>query len=524
MDQTRSAVWSRWRFLLFLLPAVLVAVLVSITLPRTAPQLEAIPERLELLTGGDGPSQAALTLPVDVADGVYTGSARGFGGPITVEVTVKDRRITAVEIVSAAGETENYFRQARRVLEAVYEKQTWEVDVVSGATYSSRGILGAIQNALTGETVNNPAPPQANAGKRAAVDTFDEPAAYRDGVYRGTAQGFGGDITVEVTISGGRIAAINVVSASGETQTYLTRALSVVSAMRNANSPNVDTVSGATFSSAGIINATKRALRQAAADPDSPAIAEPADPAPVDNPDAMPEKPLADGVYTGTGEGFGGDITVQVTVSGGRITAVEIVSADGETAAYLNRAKALLPKVLGTQGTHVDAVSGATYSSKGILEAIDAALRKAAGEDAAETPQPSEPPTPSDPPDEPESPYADGVYTASAWCDDGEDFRYQIVVTITITDGRIAAVHMERGLDESDDPSANDVYYNRALNGATRNGVTTPGIPAQIVSRQTADGIDAVSRATYTSNAAQAAARQALAQATAAKNGGGASG
>lgn len=484
MDQTRSAVWSRWRFLLFLLPAVLVAVLVSITLPRTAPQLEAIPERLELLTGGDGPSQAALTLPVDVADGVYTGSARGFGGPITVEVTVKDRRITAVEIVSAAGETENYFRQARRVLEAVYEKQTWEVDVVSGATYSSRGILGAIQNALTGETVNNPAPPQANAGKRAAVDTFDEPAAYRDGVYRGTAQGFGGDITVEVTISGGRIAAINVVSASGETQTYLTRALSVVSAMRNANSPNVDTVSGATFSSAGIINATKRALRQAAADPDSPAIAEPADPAPVDNPDAMPEKPLADGVYTGTGEGFGGDITVQVTVSGGRITAVEIVSADGETAAYLNRAKALLPKVLGTQGTHVDAVSGATYSSKGILEAIDAALRKAAG----------------------------------------EDFRYQIVVTITITDGRIAAVHMERGLDESDDPSANDVYHNRALNGATRNGVTTPGIPAQIVSRQTADGIDAVSRATYTSNAAQAAARQALAQATAAKNGGGASG
>ena len=99
-----------------------------------------------------------------------------------------------------------------------------------------------------------------------------------------------------------------------------------------------------------------------------------------------------------------------------------------------------------------------------------------------------------------------------------------VVVTITITDGRIAAVHMERGLDESDDPSANDVYYNRALNGATRNGVTTPGIPAQIVSRQTADGIDAVSRATYTSNAAQAAARQALAQATAAKNGGGASG
>lgn len=69
-------------------------------------------------------------------------------------------RITDVQVLSAAHETSAFLRRAKRLLNTVLDAQTWEVDAVSEATYTSRGILGAIKNALTGEVVNNPLPPQ----------------------------------------------------------------------------------------------------------------------------------------------------------------------------------------------------------------------------------------------------------------------------------------------------------------------------------------------------------------------------
>ena len=94
------------------------------------------------------------------ADGVYTGSSRGFGGTVQVQVTMEGGRITDVQVLSAAHETSAFLRRAKRLLNTVLDAQTWEVDAVSEATYTSRGILGAIKNALTGEVVNNPLPPQ----------------------------------------------------------------------------------------------------------------------------------------------------------------------------------------------------------------------------------------------------------------------------------------------------------------------------------------------------------------------------
>ena len=59
--------------------------------------------------------------------------------------------MTDIQILEASGETESFFNRAKKLIDTVLTRQTWEVDVVSGATYSSKGILGAIQNALTGE-------------------------------------------------------------------------------------------------------------------------------------------------------------------------------------------------------------------------------------------------------------------------------------------------------------------------------------------------------------------------------------
>lgn len=81
-----------------------------------------------------------------------------------------------------------------------------------------------------------------------------------------------------------------------------------------------------------------------------------------------------DGVYTGSGQGFGGAIEAEVTVSDGEITKIEILSAEKEDDAYFNQASAVIDKILSSQNTQVDTVSGATFSSNGIIQAVEKAL------------------------------------------------------------------------------------------------------------------------------------------------------
>ncbi|MDR0570679.1 MAG: S-layer homology domain-containing protein [Clostridiales Family XIII bacterium] len=81
------------------------------------------------------------------------------------------------------------------------------------------------------------------------------------------------------------------------------------------------------------------------------------------------------GVYLGAAQGRGGSLAVYVTVGAdGKISAVEI-GDNGETASYLNSAKAVIPKIIEANGVEgVDAVSGATISSRAIINAVAAAL------------------------------------------------------------------------------------------------------------------------------------------------------
>ena len=138
-----------------LLPTVAVAAAVLFALPRTVPVLAAVPEKLTTVV--EQPVEAASseaeeeTLPkLPYADGVYVGSSRGYGGAVRVQITMENGSITEVEILDASHETKQFLRRAKRLLTTVVEAQSWEVDAVSEATYTSRGILGAVQNALTG--------------------------------------------------------------------------------------------------------------------------------------------------------------------------------------------------------------------------------------------------------------------------------------------------------------------------------------------------------------------------------------
>ena len=94
-------------------------------------------------------------------------------------------------------------------------------------------------------------------------DTSADESGYVDGTYTGEAEGFGGTVGVSVTVSGGRITEIAVTSAEHEDGAYLAMAQDIIPRMIDAQSYDVDTVSGATFSSTGIKNATEEALQKA---------------------------------------------------------------------------------------------------------------------------------------------------------------------------------------------------------------------------------------------------------------------
>lgn len=81
-------------------------------------------------------------------DGSYKGSGEGFGGEIIVEVTIEKDYIKEAKIISKKNETPEYISQAEKILDDVVSKQTIKVDVVSGATLSSNGILAALDDAM----------------------------------------------------------------------------------------------------------------------------------------------------------------------------------------------------------------------------------------------------------------------------------------------------------------------------------------------------------------------------------------
>ena len=81
-------------------------------------------------------------------DGTYQGSGQGFGGQIVVNVTIKNGSIDDIQIKEAKNEDSAYFNNAVKIIDTMKQKQTADVDVASGATYSSKGIIAAVENPL----------------------------------------------------------------------------------------------------------------------------------------------------------------------------------------------------------------------------------------------------------------------------------------------------------------------------------------------------------------------------------------
>ena len=114
------------------------------------------------------------------------------------------------------------------------------------------------------KTTQNAAASEEAASDASAADTDDTTASpYLDGTYEGEAEGVGGMITVQVTVENGQMTDLSILSADGEDSAYLSNAKDIIPKILEAQSADVDTISGATFSSTGIKNATAEALEKA---------------------------------------------------------------------------------------------------------------------------------------------------------------------------------------------------------------------------------------------------------------------
>lgn len=100
------------------------------------------------------------------------------------------------------------------------------------------------------------------AGKE-RIEEEDDTTGYTDGTYTGEGNGFGGKIEVSVKITDGKLSSINILSAKQEDASYMSMAMEMVDQMVSKQTTEVDTVSGATFSSTGIKNAVIQALEKA---------------------------------------------------------------------------------------------------------------------------------------------------------------------------------------------------------------------------------------------------------------------
>ena len=331
----------------------------------------------------------------DLADGVYKGSATGFSGPVTVAVTIMDKKITSIDILSSTDD-EAFFNRAKGVIDRIISSQSFDVDVVSGATYSSNGIIGAVKNALTGEndkTVTGKSKQESASesdSSSAEIEAVQDAAAYRDGTYYGTGKGFAGTMKVKVDIAGGKIASISIVSTK-DGDSYVKSASSLIDTIVEKQSTNVDTVSGATFSSRGIISAVRSALSQAAVSKNTADnITDKQDATEAsgngqtgENPSGSAQQqgtegtlPYVDGIYYGTAEGYKGDIKVAVVIQDKTLKAI-LVTKKQDDEPFITNAMDVLKNMMKKQSADVDTVSGATYSSKGLIGAVKAAFEEA---------------------------------------------------------------------------------------------------------------------------------------------------
>jgi NapH/MauN family ferredoxin-type protein len=278
-------------------------------------------------------------------DGTYTGSGTGFrGGTTTVSVTIQNGQITDIQTVSSQDTPRYYDRASGTVMNEIISSQSIQVDTVSGATFTSEGIISAVEDALN----------QATNGS-SSTSTSDENNSSSSSSSNGSSDNSG-----NVASSSDNNVNSNEQSGNTNTTSGFDHKDGNFGGANQSGQASNSTSKGASSSSVGSNSASNSTKSNSSASSSTVSVK------------------YKDGTYTGTGTGFrGGTTEMSVTIAGGKITKVETVSSQDTERFYSYAENSMTSEIVSAQSTSVDTVSGATYSSRGIIEAVKNALSKA---------------------------------------------------------------------------------------------------------------------------------------------------
>ncbi|MCM1231823.1 MAG: FAD-dependent oxidoreductase [Ruminococcus flavefaciens] len=211
----------------------------------------------------------------------------------------------------------------------------------------------------------------ANPSPTEAPQPSSAPAAsgiYTPGTYTGEGQGFGGAVKVTITVDANSITDVTIAGDSETPEIGGAALEELAEQVKTAQGADIDGVSGASLTSAGVKEAVADAIAQAKGESSS---------------DAAGELSFTAGTYTGTAAGYNGPVSLNVTFSDSAVTAVEIDS-EGETGHVGTPAYDIMfADIVAANGSGVDAVSGATFTSRAIKEAVNDAAEQAGVSDLA---------------------------------------------------------------------------------------------------------------------------------------------
>jgi uncharacterized protein with FMN-binding domain len=281
-------------------------------------------------------------------DGTYQGSGTGFKGKTTtVSVVITGGKITSIKTVSTGDDAPFYNKAYNTVTQAIISSQSSSVDAVSGATYSSKGIMTAVTNALNNAKVTTAQQSEVTQA------TVQQASTVSEATQATTKQASGVSEATQATTK-------QASGVSEATQTT-TQQASGVSEATQATTKQTSTATQATTKQASTASSTTATVEQTIASQVN-----------------SQGNTYKDGTYQGSGTGFrNGTTTVSVVIEGGKITSIKTVSTKDDAPFYNKAFNTIVQKIINTQSSSVDAVSGATYSSKGIKAAVANALTKA---------------------------------------------------------------------------------------------------------------------------------------------------
>ncbi len=231
--------------------------------------------------------------------------------------------------------------------------------------------------------VGNIAAVNTGSASTTATALSSKNGTYTDGTYSGSGEGYRGTTDVKVTVSNGNISDIEIVDYADDEQFFSKAESTIIDEIISAQDYDVATVSGATFSSNGIIAAVKDALSsQSSTDSTTDSNSSSTDSSSSDSSDTSSSETtdttstisVADGTYTGSGTGLRGETQVSVTVASGKITEITITSYEDDEEYFSRASSTIVDEIISSQSIDVSTVSGATYSSNGIIAAVANAL------------------------------------------------------------------------------------------------------------------------------------------------------